>query len=164
MYMRTSRAALPVLTTEEDSFVIGKANVMREGTDATIIACGIEVSEGLKAAEILAKENIHVKVVNMHTIKPIDEECIIQSAKETGAIVTAEEHQVAGGLGSAVAEVVVGNCSIPMAMVGVVDEFGQTGKPDQLLEHFHLKDVDIAEAVRTVIKRKSDNAKTCEVK
>ncbi len=164
MYMRTSRAPLPVITKEDDLFVIGKANVMREGTDATIIACGVEVSESLKAAEILKEEKIDVKVVNMHTIKPIDAECIIQSAKETGAIVTAEEHQVSGGLGSAVAEVVVSHYPVPMAMVGVQDTFGQTGKPDQLLEAFNLKDVDIAQAVRGVIKRKTDNTQACEVK
>ena len=164
MYMRTSRAPFPVITKDDDSFVIGKANVMRDGTDVTIIACGIEVSEGLKAAEILQKENISVKVVNMHTIKPIDEECIIQSAKETGAIVTAEEHQVIGGLGSAVAEVVVKNCPVPMAIIGIKDQFGQTGKPDQLLEVYHLKDVDIAEEVRKVVKRKTDNTQACEAK
>lgn len=155
MYMRTSRAAFPVITKDDDPFTIGKANVMRDGSDATIIACGIEVSEGLSAAEILQKENISVRVVNMHTIKPIDEECIIQSAKETGAIVTAEEHQVIGGLGSAVAEVVVKNCPVPMVIVGIEDQFGQTGKPDQLLEAYHLKGVDIAEAVRKVIKAKN---------
>lgn len=164
MYMRTSRAPFPIITKEDDPFVIGKANVLRDGSDATIIACGIEVSESLKAAEILEKEKINVKVVNMHTIKPIDEECIIQSAKETGAIVTAEEHQVSGGLGSVVAEVVVKNCPVPMAMVGVADQFGETGKPDQLLEAYHLKDVDIAEAVRQVIKRKTDNTQACEAK
>jgi transketolase len=164
MYMRTSRGAFPVITKEDDSFVIGKANVMREGTDATIIACGIEVSEGLKAAEILEKEKISVKVVNMHTIKPIDEACIIESAQATGAIVTAEEHQINGGLGGAVAEVVVKNCPVPMAIIGVDDQFGQTGKPDQLMETYHLKDVDIAEAVRKVIKRKTDSTQACEAK
>jgi transketolase len=155
MYMRTSRAPFPVITKDEDPFVIGQANVMRDGTDATIIACGIEVSEGLKAAGILQNENINVRVVNMHTIKPIDEACILRCAKETGAIVTAEEHQINGGLGSAVAEVVVRNCPVPMAMVAVNDEFGQTGKPDELLKVYHLKDVDIAEAVREVIKKKN---------
>jgi len=164
MYMRTSRAPFPVLTKEGDPFVIGKANVMREGKDATVIACGIHVSEGLKAAEILEKENISIKVVNMHTIKPIDEACIIESAKETGAIVTAEEHQANGGLGSAVAEVVVKRCPVPMHMVAVDDQFGQTGTPDELLSEYHLKDVDIAEAVRNVIKRKSDNTQACETK
>jgi transketolase len=156
MYMRTSRAPFPVITKDDDPFVIGRANVLREGTDATIIACGIEVSEGLKAAEILKNENIHVRVVNMHTIKPIDEECIITCAKETGAIVTAEEHQINGGLGSAVAEVVACRCPVPMEMIGVHDEFGQTGKPDELLKFYHLKDVDIAEAVRKVIKKKNN--------
>lgn len=164
MYMRTSRGAFPVITKDDDPFVIGKANVLREGSDATVIACGIEVSESLKAAEALEKEKISVRVVNMHTIKPIDEECIIRSAKETGAIVTAEEHQITGGLGSAVAEVVVRNCPVPMAMVGVHDQFGQTGTPDQLLEVYHLKDVDIVEAVRNVIKRKMDNTQACGAK
>ena len=144
--------------------MIGKANVMRKGSDAAIIACGIEVSESLKAAEILKEEKINVKVVNMHTIKPIDEDCIIQSARETGAIVTAEEHQVNGGLGGAVAEVVVKNCPVPMAIIGIDDQFGQTGTPDQLLEAYHLKDVDIAGVVRNVIKRKTDNTRACETK
>lgn len=164
MYMRTSRAPLLVVTKEDDPFVIGKANVMREGKDATIIACGVEVSEGLRAAEILKKENIDVKVVNMHTIKPIDEQCIIQSAKETGAIVTAEEHQINGGLGSAVAEVVVRNCPVPMGMVAVSDQFGQSGTPEELLKEYGLKDVDIAEAVREVIKRKTNTTQACETK
>jgi len=156
MYMRTSRAPLPVITTEKDPFTIGKANVMREGSDATIIACGIQVSEALKAADILKKEDINVKVVNMHTIKPIDEACIIDSAKKTGAIVTAEEHQVNGGLGSAVAEVVVKECPVPMAMVAVQDTFGESGQPDELLQAYHLKDVDIVEAIRDVIRKKTD--------
>jgi len=157
MYMRTSRASLPVITKEDDPFIIGKANIIREGTDATLIACGIQVSEGLNAAEILAKDNINLKVVNMHTIKPIDQECIIASAKETGAIVTAEEHQIHGGLGSAVAEVVVQNCPVPMAMVAVQDKFGETGSPDELLTAYHLKDVDIVVAVKKVIEQKNSH-------
>ena len=159
MYMRTSRAPFPVLTTEKDPFVIGQANIMREGSDATIIACGIQVSESLNAAKMLNKENINVRVVNMHTIKPIDEECIIDSAKKTGAIVTAEEHQMHGGLGSAVAEVVVKNHPVPMTMVAVNDSFGESGSPDELLEAYHLKDVDIVEAVRDVIRKKTDRVK-----
>lgn len=154
MYMRTSRAPVPVLTKAGDPFVIGKANVLREGNDATVIACGIEVSEGLKAAEILKKEDIDVRVVNMHTIKPIDEACIIKAARETGAIVTAEEHQKYGGLGSAVAEVVVRHCPVPMAMVAVDDSFGESGTPEELLKAYHLKDTDIAAAVRDVVKKK----------
>jgi len=159
MYMRTSRAPFPVLTTEKDPFIIGQANIMREGSDATIIACGIHVSESLTAAEMLKKENIDVRVVNMHTIKPIDEACIIDSAKKTGALVTAEEHQIHGGLGSAVAEVVVKNCPVPMAMVAVQDTFGESGTPEELLEAYHLKDVDIVEAVRDVIRKKTDSVK-----
>jgi len=157
MYMRTSRAPFPVLTSEKDDFTIGKANVMRQGTDATIIACGIQVSEALKAAEMLKKEDINVKVVNMHTIKPIDEDCINDCAKKTGAIVTAEEHQVNGGLGSAVAEVVVKNCPVPMSMVAVNDTFGESGQPDELLKAYHLIDIDIAEAVRDVIRKKTNH-------
>ena len=154
MYMRTSRAPLPVLTKDSDTFVIGQANVVRLGQDVTIIGCGVGVSEGLKAAEILKGEGLEAKVVNMHTIKPIDEKCIMDSAQETGAIVTVEEHQMYGGLGSAVAEVVVCRCPVPMELVAVNDSFGQSGTPEELLAAYHLKDVDIAQAVRKVLKRK----------
>ncbi|HLF19123.1 MAG TPA: transketolase family protein [Candidatus Omnitrophota bacterium] len=159
MYMRTSRGPFPVLTKETDPFEIGQANVLREGKDVTIIACGIMVSESLKAAELLKKEKIDAKVVNMHTIKPIDETMIVQSAVSTGAIVTAEEHQVHGGLGSAVAEVVTRKAPVPMEMVAVMDTFGESGKPDELLKVYHLKDVDIVAAVKKVLKRKFDTAK-----
>jgi len=158
MYMRTSRAPLPVITKENDAFEIGKANIVREGKDVTIIACGVMVSEALSAAEILSKEDIEAKVVNMHTIKPIDTQCIIDAAQETGAIVTAEEHQIFGGLGSAVAEVVVQNLPVPMAMVAVDDSFGQTGTPEELLTEYHLKDVDVAEAARKVVAKKRSMA------
>jgi len=134
--------------------VIGQANVLRSGKDVTIIGCGIGVSEGLKAADILKAEGIEAKVVNMHTIKPIDEKCIIESAKETGAIVTAEEHQMHGGMGSAVAEVVVRHCPVPMEFIAVNDSFGQSGSPDELMAAYHLKDVDIVTAVKKVLKRK----------
>lgn len=153
-YIRLSRAPLPVVTDEATPFTIGKANVMREGKDATIIACGVMVVEALGAADELAKENISVRVVNMHTIKPLDVDMVMACAKETGAIVTAEEHQVAGGLGSAIAEVLVQRTPVPMEMVGIQDSFGQTGKPDQLMEFYKLKAVDVAVAVRKVIKRK----------
>ncbi len=154
MYMRTSRGAFPVITKEEDIFEIGKANIMREGKDMTVIACGIMVSEALKAAEHLKEEGIDVKVVNMHTIKPIDEECILKSAKETGALVTAEEHQMAGGLGSAVAEVVVRNCPVPMEMIAVNDSFGETGTPEELMKEYHLTQEDIVKAVKKVLVKK----------
>ena len=153
-YMRTSRAALPIITKEEDAFVVGRANILRAGHDATVIACGVMVSEALLAAEKLKAEGIDLKVVNMHTIKPIDVQMIVNSARETSAIVTAEEHQIAGGLGSAVAEVLGQNYPCPMEMVGVKDSFGESGSPAQLLAHYGLKDVDIVTAVKNVIKRK----------
>jgi len=153
-YMRTSRAPLPILTKEEDAFVVGKANIMRAGHDATVIACGVMVSEALSAAEKLKHEGIDLKVVNMHTIKPIDVQMIVNSARETGAIVTAEEHQMAGGLGSAVAEVLVQHYPCPLEMVGVKDSFGESGTPAQLMAHYGLKDVNIVAAVKNVIKRK----------
>lgn len=159
MYMRTSRAAVPVLTTAQDIFTIGKANVMREGKDVTLIACGIMVAESLQAAEILKKEGIEACVINMHTIKPLDEQAIIKAALETGAIVTAEEHQKSGGLGSAVAELVVQKSPVPMELVAVDDTFGQSGTPQQLMEHYHLKDVDIVQAAKRVIARKGKSAK-----
>lgn len=155
VYMRLGRAPYPVITKESDPFEIGKASVMREGGDLTIIGCGLMVSESLKAAETLAREKVEAKVVNMHTIKPIDEEIIIRSAKGTGAIVTAEEHQINGGLGGAVAEVLVRNCPVPQRMVAVHDTFGESGDPEGLLRKYHLKDVDIVEAARDVLRRKS---------
>src|SRR5208283_2713076 len=112
------------------------------------------VSESLSAAEKLKHEGIDLKVVNMHTIKPIDVQMIVNSAKQTGAIVTAEEHQITGGLGSAVAEVLVQHHPCPMEMVGVKDSFGESGSPAQLMAHYGLKDVNIIEAVKKVIRRK----------
>ena len=153
-YMRTSRAPLPVLTKEEDPFIIGKANVMRQGKDATIIACGVMVAEALAAAEKLHAEGINVKVLNMHTIKPLDLQAVLDSVKETGALVTAEEHQIHGGLGSAVAEAVSQHCPCPIEMVAVRDSFGESGTPAQLMAHFGLKDTNIIDAVKKVIKRK----------
>ena len=152
-YMRTSRAPLPIITKQEDPFVVGKANILRSGHDATVIACGVMVSEALSAAEKLKLEGIDLKVVNMHTIKPIDVQVIVNSAKETGAIVTAEEHQIIGGLGSAVAEVLGQHYPCPMEMVGVKDSFGESGSPAQLLAHYGLKDVNIVDAVKKVIRR-----------
>lgn len=158
MYMRTSRAPFPVLTTKESPFEIGKAITVRDGGDVTLIGCGIHVSESLQAADILKKDGIDARVLNMHTIKPLDEEAIIRAAQETGAIVTAEEHQRFGGLGSAVAEVVVQKCPVPMEFIAVDDTFGQSGTPQQLLEFYHLKDVDIAKAAKKAVERKKSAA------
>jgi transketolase len=152
--MRLGRPPFPVLTKESDEFVLGKANVMREGKDVTVIACGLMVSEALKAAEILTKDNIEVRVINMHTIKPIDQEAIIKSAQETGAVVTAEEHQINGGLGSAITEVLGRNLPVPVEMVAVNDTFGESGEPEELLKKYHLKDIDIVNAVKKVLVRK----------
>ena len=154
VYMRTGRAPFPVITKESDSFEIGKANTLREGKDVTLIGCGLMVYESLQAAEILKKEGIEARVVNMHTIKPIDEKIIIDSAKKTGAVVTAEEHQIYGGLGSAVAEVLSSKAPAPLEMVAVRDVFGESGDPQGLLQRYHLKDIDIAEAAKKAIKRK----------
>ncbi len=154
IYMRTSRAPLPVLTAEKDLFTIGKAQVMRDGDDVTLIACGLMVFESLQAAEILKKQGISARVINMLSIKPIDEEEIVQAAQETGAIVTAEEHQIYGGLGSAVAEVLVQKFPVPLEMVAVRDSFGESGSPQELLKKYRLKDVDIAAAAEKVVKRK----------
>lgn len=154
-YMRTSRCPVPVVTKEQDPFIVGKANLMRDGKDASIIACGLMVYESLQAAEMLQKEGIDVRVVNMHTIKPIDQEMIVESAQKTGAIITAEEHQVFGGLGSAVCEVLAQKCPAPVEMIGMKDSYGESGDPEGLLKKYHMKAADIAEAVRKAVKRKS---------
>jgi len=154
VYMRTSRAAFPVLTKEDDVFEFGKARIMREGKDVTLIGSGLMVYESLQAAEILKKEGIDARVINLHTLKPLDEDALVECAKETGAIVTAEEHQIIGGMGSAVAEVLSQKYPTPIEMVGIKDVYGETGDPQGLLKKYHLKDVDIAEAAKKVIKRK----------
>lgn len=154
IYMRTSRAPLPIITKESDVFTIGKANTLRAGKDATIIACGVMVAEALSAAEKLKAQNLDVAVINMHTIKPLDFQAIINAARQTGVIVTAEEHQIHGGLGAAVAEVVVQNAPVPMEMVAVRDSFGESGTPAQLMAHYGLKDDKIVEAVKKAVQRK----------
>lgn len=154
VYMRLGRSPFPIITKQSDSFIIGKANLIKDGKDVTIIATGIMVSEALKASNELTKKGLSARVVNMHTIKPIDQEIIIKSAKETGAIVTAEEHQINGGLGGAVAEVLGRNYPVPIEMIAVKDTFGESGTPDELLKKYHLKDVDIIKAVKDVIRRR----------
>ncbi|MEI8011846.1 MAG: transketolase C-terminal domain-containing protein [Candidatus Omnitrophota bacterium] len=153
-YVRFSRAPLPVLTDELTPFTVGKAHVIRPGKDAAVIACGAMVSEAVAAADILALEGLSIRVVNMHTIKPLDRDMVAACATETGALVTAEEHQCAGGLGGAVAEVLGQTVPVPLEIVGVKDSFGQTGTPEQLLQYYKLKAVDIAAAVRKVLARK----------
>ncbi|MFH1347279.1 MAG: transketolase family protein [Candidatus Margulisiibacteriota bacterium] len=155
MYIRLSRSKTPVIFDQQDyGFKIGKGVVMRKGKDATIFACGLMVSKALEAAEELGKKGIDCRVVNLHTIKPIDKHLIIKCAEETGAVVTAEEHSILGGLGGAVAEVLVENACVPMARVGIKDMFGESGKPDELLVKYGLTPHDIAAAAKNVIKRK----------
>lgn len=154
VYLRLGRSAVPVIYGEEHEFKIGQASQLREGHDATIFACGIMVAESLQAAEELAEEGLAVRVINMATIKPLDREAVLRAARETGAIVTAEEHSIIGGLGSAVAEVLVENAPVPMERVGVKDVFGESGKPAQLLEKYGLTAKNIKAAVHKVLQRK----------
>jgi transketolase len=154
VYLRLGRSGVPVITTKDDFFKIGKANILRDGGDLSIFACGQMVSEALLAHEELAKEGIKSRVINMHTPKPIDSEAVIKAAKETGAIVTCEEHTVVGGFGSAIAEVVVGNWPIPVKMVGVKDRFGVSGEPGELFKYFGLTAADIVKAAKETIKMK----------
>lgn len=154
MVIRFGREKVPVITTPETPFRFGKAETFRFGNDVTVFACGPMVYEALAAAKELEKRGIDVRVINMHTVKPIDEEAIIEAAKETGAIVTAEEHQVAAGFGSAIAEVVVENYPVPMRRVGVLDRFGESGEPDELMVQFNLKSADIIKAIEDVMRRK----------
>ncbi len=151
-YVRLGRASVPVLYDEDHQFQLGKAEMLRDGSDITVIATGIMVSAAVEAAESLAEEGISVRVLDMHTIKPLDEEAVIKAAKETGKIVTAEEHSVIGGLGSAVAETVVRNCPVPVEMVGQKDVFGESGKPDELLKKYGMTAGDVVEAVKKLVK------------
>lgn len=154
VYIRLGRSAVPVLYDEGYVFQVGQASLLRKGNDVTIMACGIMTAEALKAAEELAKEGISARVLNVSSIKPLDTAAITAAAKETGAIVTAEEHSIIGGLGSAVAEALVENTPVPMVRVGVQDTFGESGKPQELLEKYGLTARNIKEAVHKVMTRK----------
>jgi transketolase len=154
LYIRLGRASVPVITKKDDPFVIGKANIMRKGPDVAIVACGALVANSLAAAEMLSKDGINATVVNMHTVKPIDKETLIEVARETGAVVTAEQHVLDGGLGSSVASVLVRNFPVPVEMVGIDNRFGQSGEPDMLFKEYHLMPEDIVRAAKLAIKRK----------
>ncbi len=155
IYIRLGRLALPIIFDENYKFEVGKAVTVKEGSDVTVIACGLMVGPAIEAAEQLAGENIKVKVINMATIKPIDRDAIVQAAKETKAIVTAEEHNIVGGLGSAVAEVLAQTVPVVQEMVGVKDTFGESGAPTELLEKYGLTAKDIVTAVKRAIERKT---------
>ncbi len=154
VYIRLGRSGAPVITKESDDFKIGKANILKDGKDVSIFACGQMVYEAMIACDELKKDGIDARLINLHTPKPIDKECIIKCARETGAIVTAEEHTIAGGMGSAISEVVIENCPVPIKFVGIRDRFGLSGEPDELFEHFGLKANYIVKAVKEVIKMK----------
>lgn len=154
-YLRLGRLAVDTVTDVEGySFEIGKAVQLKEGEDVTVIATGLMAAEALKAANMLQAEGIGARVLNMHTIKPLDEEAVLRAARETGGIVTAEEHNILGGLGSAVSEVVTENCPVPVQRVGVRDSFGRSGDALELLKRYHLCAEDICLAVKRVLSQK----------
>lgn len=153
-YVRLGRQNTPLVTSEEAPFELGKALMLQDGDDVTVIANGIMVYEALLAARNLAEENISVRVLNMHTVKPLDHDALLSAAHETGAFVTAEEHFCAGGLGSVVANWSCTHFPVPVEMIGMKDQYGQSGPADQLLDHYHLRSPDIVNAVRNVLKRK----------
>ncbi|NLP43481.1 MAG: transketolase family protein [Peptococcaceae bacterium] len=154
VYIRLGRLAVPTLFSTEYTFTLGKANILREGTDVAIIANGLMVSEALKAAAELSSQQVGCTVVNCASLKPLDEETIISVAKTTGAVVTAEEHNIIGGLGSAVAEVLAEKYPVPLRRVGIKDTFGESGRPEELLIKYGLTAQDIVNAVQEVLKLK----------
>lgn len=158
VYLRLAREKTPVMTTADTPFEIGKAQIFWQPIagkpDVGIIATGALLYKALKVAAELEKEKIGVMVMNLATIKPLDEKAIVRLAEETKAIVTVEEHQIAGGMGSAVAECLAKNRPVPMEFIGVKDKFGQSGKPDELIEHYGMGEKAIKEAVKKVLKRK----------
>ncbi len=150
VYMRFGRLAAPDVNGEDYKFEIGKGVTLRDGKDVTLIGTGLMVAETLKAADILAEEGIDARVINIHTIKPIDEEILIKASKETGAIVTAEEHYIMGGLGSAITEVICANAPCPVKIIGT-DRFGKSGKPSVLFEEYGLTAENIVKNAKEAI-------------
>ena len=154
VYLRFGRPKVPNFTPVDEKFVIGKAQMLQEGTDVTIFACGHLVWKAIEALPILKGMGINVELINIHTIKPLDVEAVLKSVKKTRCVVTAEEHQRNGGLGDSIAQVLALNTPCPMEMVAVNDEFGQSGTPDELMKFYHLDTPDIVEAVKKVVARK----------
>lgn len=153
-YIRFGREPVPVVTGPDTPFTLGKANLVEDGSDLAIIACGVMVYEALVAARELEARGIHARVLNIHTLKPLDQDAIARAARDCGAIVTAEEHQVHGGLGGAVAEAVVKTHPVPMELVAVHDRFGRSGKQDELMAAFGIKAPDVVRAAERVLARK----------
>ena len=151
VYMRFGRAPVPVFYDDGADIVMGKGNCVREGNDVAVIASGLMVNEAFMAAEELASSDIDVRIIDMHTVKPIDKDIIVKAAKETGAVVTAEEHSVVGGLGSAVSEVLSENCPIKMRFVGQKDSFGESGQLEELKEKYGMNAAAIVKAVKKIL-------------
>ena len=154
VYIRLNRPKFPVITKETEDFKIGKGLKIKDGKDVTIIACGLMTSKALEATEILKGKGIDAGLINIHTIKPLDNDIIINAAKQTGAIVTAEEHSIIGGFGSMVSSALTANYPVPVEKVGIKDVFGQSGTPDELCRIYNIDTPDIVNAVEKVIKRK----------
>jgi transketolase len=154
-YVRLSRAATPIVFADDYKFELGKGALIREGKDLAIIACGVEVAEAIGAAEMLASEGIEARVVNMATIDPIDADLVADCARQCGAILTVEEHQIHGGLGDAVAQAVVQGTPVPMELMGMTGQFGQSGGAKQLIEHYGLDAKSIAARAHQLINRKA---------
>lgn len=150
-YIRFGREAVPVITDEDSPFEIGKANVLRDGKDAVLFANGAMVYEGLEAAKQLAGEGIDLMVVNLHTVKPLDQEAVVAAAQKTGRVITAEEHQAAGGMGSAVAECLAQHYPVPMRILGMQDGFGESGAPDELMKRYGFSSDAIYQAVKDFV-------------
>ena len=155
VYLRFGRPSVPIFTPDDAVFQIGKADVLIQGTDVTLIACGHMVWKALEAQELLAEKGISAEVINMHTIKPLDIEAILSSVAKTGCVVTAEEHMMNGGLGDAVAQVLAKNSPAPQEFVAVNDTFGESGTPNELLKKYHLETVDIVLAAERALARKN---------
>ncbi|HLW39093.1 MAG TPA: transketolase family protein [Brumimicrobium sp.] len=154
VYLRFGRPKVPIFTKEDANFVIGKADKIFEGKDVSIIACGHLVYKAIEAAQLLLKEGIDAEVINMHTIKPLDQQAILDSVRKTGCVVTAEEHMINGGLGDAVAQVLSRNFPVPHEYVGVNDTFGESGKPSDLMTKYGIDTPNIVEAAKKVVGRK----------
>lgn len=150
-YIRFGREAVPVITDEDSPFEIGKANVLRDGKDAVLFANGAMVYEGLEAAKQLAGEGIDLMVVNLHTVKPLDQEAVVAAARKTGRVIAAEEHQAAGGMGSAVAECLAQHYPVPMRILGMQDGFGESGAPDELMKRYGFSSDAIYQAVKDFV-------------
>jgi transketolase len=153
VYIRLGRSPIPIITEKSDPFEIGKGTLVKNGSDVTIVACGQMLYEAMKAADLLSKKKIDARIINLHTLKPVDEKILIKAAKETGAIVTAEEHSIFGGLGGAVSEVVSQNCPVPIKMLGMT-ECGQSGAPKELFACYNLQAQNIVEAAKAALKMK----------